>query len=579
MLEWAVTSSVLILVVVALRCFLTGKLSLRLPYGLWALVLIRLLVPASFGTTTVSVLNLVEKANIPSPVIGYLEGKRFPLSIPQPDPTLPLDEQQVQYAQNGEPWQVQTDAARDGSGTPLSLKTVLLGVWAVGALTLGLWLLWINVHFARKLRRSRRPLEGVGCPLPVYITGATQAPCLFGLVRPCIYVTKEAAADNTVLRHSLSHELTHCRHGDHIWAALRGLCLVLHWYNPLVWLAAALSQRDGELCCDEATVQRLGESERASYGRTLLAITCQGRDNPLLAATSITGSGIKERIRLLAKRPKMAAYTLTAVVLIAATAVGCTFTGAKSGNAISSDPGEDLTPAISRDMAEETIFNAYEDELALVETLSGQAIDPITPAVREAIAAAANQNLYNPSYKFSELMTALAYVSALSSAGENNPDIAVVVPYGAISGALIDNLPISAATASGSITLEISADFFPDLELGDSYSLSVPYSFAGPEGETELWNGLRATHHAACAVAFGTVMRAGDEYYLADLSGEIFVSRAGVAADGSLYIDTGAPNVTFTSFWEKKSDFEEDLYTQPELYLCGNTLPSASHWE
>ena len=96
MLEWAVTSSVLILVVVALRCFLTGKLSLRLPYGLWALVLIRLLVPASFGTTTVSVLNLVEKANIPSPVIGYLEGNRFPLSIPQPDPTLPLDEQQVQ---------------------------------------------------------------------------------------------------------------------------------------------------------------------------------------------------------------------------------------------------------------------------------------------------------------------------------------------------------------------------------------------------------------------------------------------------------------------------------------------------
>ena len=155
----------------------------------------------------------------------------------------------------------------------------------------------------------------------------------------------------------------------------------------------------------------------------------------------------------------------------------------------------------------------------------------------------------------------------------------MVVPYGAISGALIDNLPISAATASGSITLEIPADFFPDLELGDSYSLSVPYSFAGPEGETELWNGLRATHHAACAVAFGTVMRAGDEYYLADLSGEIFVSRAGVAADGSLYIDTGAPNVTFTSFWEKKSDFEEDLYTQPELYLCGNTLPSASHWE
>ena len=112
-----------------------------------------------------------------------------------------------------------------------------------------------------------------------------------------------------------------------------GLCLALHWYNPLVWLAAVLSRRDGELACDEATVKRLGEEERAAYGRTLLAVTCRGRGDPLLTATSMTGSGsgIKERIRLLAKRPKTAGYTLAAVVLIAAAAVGCTFTGAQKG--------------------------------------------------------------------------------------------------------------------------------------------------------------------------------------------------------------------------------------------------------
>ncbi|HCA28634.1 MAG TPA: hypothetical protein DEP23_03155, partial [Ruminococcaceae bacterium] len=47
MTELMITSSVLILVVIVLRHFLKGKISLRLQYALWALVLIRLLVPVT----------------------------------------------------------------------------------------------------------------------------------------------------------------------------------------------------------------------------------------------------------------------------------------------------------------------------------------------------------------------------------------------------------------------------------------------------------------------------------------------------------------------------------------------------
>lgn len=43
---------------------------------------------------------------------------------------------------------------------------------------------------------------------------------------------------------------------------LRGVCLAPHWYNPPVWWAAELSRRDAELACDEATILRIGESER-----------------------------------------------------------------------------------------------------------------------------------------------------------------------------------------------------------------------------------------------------------------------------------------------------------------------------
>lgn len=332
-----------------------GKDHLRLQYGLWALVLVRLLLPVSLGGTAWSVLNVPQdmmRETEPAVTSGIEEGEAVTpelsvvvadsttdsqLSMAEPDTSFQSELPRVEFAVAAAPQAPERMAA---------VMRAVTALWIVGAVSMGLWLLWVNVRFARRLRRSRVPLTVEHCPRPVFVTGAAQTPCLFGLFHPCIYVTQEVAADKTVLRHSLAYELTHFRHGDHIWAALRGLCLALHWYNPLVWLAAILSRRDGELCCDEATVKKLGEGERAAYGRTLLAVTCQGRTNSVLTATSMTGSGsdIKERILLLTKRPETAVYTLAAVALISALAVGCTFTGAQvSGEETDLDSAEEVT--------------------------------------------------------------------------------------------------------------------------------------------------------------------------------------------------------------------------------------------
>lgn len=335
MTEWAITSSVLIAAVLILRLCLKGRISLRLQYGLWALVLVRLLLPISFGHTPVSVLNAVEEASL-NQVVTFV-GDGPDLAVVEPDPALPPEQQQEQYQQNLQQWEEEMEQ----NGILVRQSHVLLLVWGVGAVAVALWLVGVNLHFARILRRSRHPLLVEDCPLPVYASQAIPTPCLFGLLRPCIYVTPLTASEETLLRHTLAHELTHFRHRDHLWSALRGVCLVLHWYNPLVWLAAVVSSRDGELCCDEATVARLGEDQRAAYGRTLLAVTCQGRGNLLLTATSMTGRGrdIKERILLLAKRPKTAVVTLAAVVLVSAVVAGCTFTGP--------NPADTPDPALS----------------------------------------------------------------------------------------------------------------------------------------------------------------------------------------------------------------------------------------
>lgn len=345
MTEWALTSSVLIVVVLLLRQCLKGRISLRLQYGLWALVLVRLLLPISLGHTPVSVLNAVEEAPLTQVVTFVGDGPD--LAVAEPDPALPSEQQQELYEENLQ----QGPEEMEKSGTLVHLNHVLLLVWGVGAVAVALWLAGVNLHFARLLRRSRRALAVEDCPLPVYVSQAIPTPCLFGLVRPCIYVTPLTASDETLLRHTLTHELTHYRHRDYLWSALRSVCLALHWYNPLVWLAAVVSSRDGELCCDEATVAQLGEGERAAYGRTLLAVTCQGRGNLLLTATSMTGRGrdIKERILLLTKRPKTAALTLAAVMLVAAVAAGCTFTGPAPTTTPDPAPNENTPQALTQE--------------------------------------------------------------------------------------------------------------------------------------------------------------------------------------------------------------------------------------
>lgn len=332
-MQWIVSSSVLILVVIALRYVLRGKLSLRMQYALWLLVLVRLLVPVSFGASDLSVMNAVPE-RAPTVQQGIyrqdIVGERN--DVPANAGTVGVPAQSMNEAAPPNLVQNVTTATVTA---PTVEKTdwarIAKTVWLAGAAALGLVFLAVNLRFGKKLRRSRERVEETDACLPVYESGETDTPCLFGVAKPSIYVTPDTRTEAETLRYALAHEQTHYRHGDNLWAVLRGVCLALHWYNPLVWWAAELSRRDAELACDEATIRRIGESERAAYGRTLIRMTCEKRPALLVTATMMTdsGKGLKERISLLVKKPKTAAYTAVAVLLIAGLSVACTFTGGR----------------------------------------------------------------------------------------------------------------------------------------------------------------------------------------------------------------------------------------------------------
>ena len=337
MKEILLTSSALILALLALRQLFRRTVSRRMQYALWLLVLVRLLVPVNVGTLAHNVLSAaapvqtVVEERLDTPVLYVQDG-----TVRRPAQLLPGKESQ------GEPLSPPSDAAQIAPADEYSIvaptyRTVTLSealtyVWYAGMAGVGAWFLFTNLRFARALRKARTPYRAEGCRYPVYLVSALPSPCLFGVLRPAVYLNEKALQSPDALRFVLAHEQTHARHLDPLWSLLRGVCLTVYWFDPLVWLAAVLSREDCELACDEGTLRALGADERTAYGKALLALVpvCDKPQNPLLGATTMTSGkrSLKERITRIAENRQAKAAAVFAVVALAALVCAVSFTGA-----------------------------------------------------------------------------------------------------------------------------------------------------------------------------------------------------------------------------------------------------------
>ena len=334
MTEIFITSSALILALLFLRKVFSNRLSRRVQYALWGLVLLRLLVPVNLPAMNLSVLTAVKPVEktvtqtmAEQPI--YVPVAQAPLEeqpkarIAKPENTLIPVGQSVWIAQEEQQTAVQYKR--------ISVQTILFWAWLAGCVTAAALLLLTNLRFWLWLRKVRKPFEVNDCKLPVYMVEAgLPAPCLFGLLRPAIYLTPGAAETPESLRHVLAHETTHARHLDHLWTFLRGVCLALYWFDPLVWIAAAAAKADCELACDEGALARLDEEDRIPYGETLLSlVVVREAGNPMLAATAMTvgKKRLKERIVRIANQSRQTVAALVAVALLVGAISACTFTG------------------------------------------------------------------------------------------------------------------------------------------------------------------------------------------------------------------------------------------------------------
>ncbi len=352
MKEILITSSALILALLLMRRVFQKVLSRRVQYALWALVLVRLLVPVSLPAVNFSVLTAARPIQT---VVDQRLGQAVRPAQPSgqtiynaPDPSGVLAAQGGQTALNhtpyegplpplGQPISPAADVPSPATAQPdagMTAGEALTLVWKIGMAAMAGFFLLSNLTFYLRLRKNRRTFETVSTR-PVYLVpeGVIPSPCLFGR---SIYITPAVARDPHKLRHVLCHEETHARHLDPLWSLLRCVCLTVYWFDPLVWAAAHCSKTDCELACDESALKALGEQERIPYGQTLLSLIPVRRTaNPMLAATTMTAGKkeLKDRVMRIAKRPRQLLAAALAVTLLAGLVSACTFTGAKESPA------------------------------------------------------------------------------------------------------------------------------------------------------------------------------------------------------------------------------------------------------
>lgn len=374
MIERIITSSILIVAILIILSLMEKRVNPCLKYALWLLVAVKLLIPLPEFQSNISVMNIVNQIDE--------EGVRYLFIDNEIEGVNETPSQESAY--------LRTENSENISSRMLhriEIADICYFVWMAGMLVCAGMFVWSNLRFSQKVRNSRVSIEQYKNKLNVYTAAGITGPCLFGLFSPSIYLQKNRELSREQREYVLAHEYIHYKHGDHVWALVRCICVILYWYNPLVWLAACVSIKDSELACDFGTLKLVGKENYKEYGKTLIEMAKGtpskfSKYHVLECPTSATGGGkeMKKRMRMIAEQPRTRLVSLLVLLLVCVSIAGFTFGSAVDNRDTKDEPAgndntitlDDLTDHPSEEEKEAAFYNFLEDILSLqIEEIAG----------------------------------------------------------------------------------------------------------------------------------------------------------------------------------------------------------------
>jgi beta-lactamase regulating signal transducer with metallopeptidase domain len=280
-------------------CRMLPRMSPRVRCWLWRLAYAKLLV-ALFWTTPIDIPLLR-----PAPTLAAL-------SAPVPESALPPTSHLPQIPAK----EASGPAEAVVSRTSLTPLCVLMLLWLFGGM--GVAVGFVREWRSARLRGGTAPLDiaahaalaadfeslcrrfGVRRPIALLVTGRSERPHVFGVIRPAIVLPADllAESERPALLAVLAHEIAHVQRQDLLWNGLPALAHTLFFFYPLVWLANREWQIAQEIACDELAVLH-SRTEVAEYGRMLVRTVTPHRRSP---ASGIATLGIVDTPQTLKRR-------------------------------------------------------------------------------------------------------------------------------------------------------------------------------------------------------------------------------------------------------------------------------------
>lgn len=211
----------------------------------------------------------------------------------------------------------------------------ILGIWGVLAIVFLLYHLIKYVYCMRDLQQItklpvalpdeyRRSKRCARTEVSLFANQYITTPFTVGLLSPCI-ILPASLVNKKECEMIISHEMTHVRNCDNLIKFLWLLAMLMHWYNPLIYVLYWEICRISEQVCDASVIQDMPEQERDQYKLLLVELGKEKPHTDTLLSSPFNGSFrmMKERIMIMnkttisSKRVHIVSSLVMAVLILA----------------------------------------------------------------------------------------------------------------------------------------------------------------------------------------------------------------------------------------------------------------------
>lgn len=353
--EMSLTSAIIAIIIIVIRKMIQNKVSKRLVYGLWALLLISLLSPVRISSE-MSIFNYIEMPSALESVFDINKAidvapvnSTFPAIAEQTAETTTFNQtnDKASYDQQNlivsETAEISNELAVvtnsetlpaflvETSNESIELRTYQLFqyVWLIILISLGLIMFIMQFKLSRRINESTiymnhseimnraRKKVNLNRDIKIYSSTHINTPLVYGIIKPRIILPSKfvnhCSADE--LAYVVTHEMVHIKRLDYIMKPISLVLLLLHWFNPILWLSFLLVQKDMEMSCDERVILAFEEDIRKGYASSLVNLAEDQNHSTYTFTLAFGENNIKSRVKSIMTSKNKAKW-ITAVIII-----------------------------------------------------------------------------------------------------------------------------------------------------------------------------------------------------------------------------------------------------------------------